>query len=270
MFPRGALIYITDKCKLNCIHCGIVNRYGCMCMESDIFNKTIDLLYENKCFIVSLSGGDPILHPYLFEFIKNIRNHRMLPVLGLSGVGLMNNDIYKLKNSGLGCIQVSLDGKDEQTNRILRGKGVFKEVKDNVKKMINSNILVNIATCICHENINYYKEMLEVFFNMKVYEIKVQCWEPPKWKTSLLTPLDKNEKNKVIEITQDFKNAYDYHNRIYLDEAFFEKKNKKNKVKRFILFPNGDVGSGDDYGSDIVGNILLDYDKIRRYYNNEE
>lgn len=267
MFPRGVLIYLTDQCQLSCIHCGIVNRYGGLCLKRNIFNKAIKLLYDNKCYVVALSGGDPILHPHLFEYIDNIRNNGMLPVLGLSGVGLEDADILRLKNSGIGCIQVSLDGNDEQTNSILRGKGNFEEIRNNIYKMLNKSILVNIATCICHENVGCYKEILEMFVKMGIYEIKVQCWEPPSCQRLALTPLDREEKRKVLEITNEFKDKYNYHNRIYLDVEFLEEKNTNGHLQRFILFPNGDVGNRDDYGGHIIGNILFDYEKIRRYYN---
>lgn len=267
MFPRGVLIYLTDKCNLHCKHCGIVERYSGIYLDRKSFNRTIKLLHESKCYIVALSGGDPILHPNLYDYIKTIRQHGMLPVLGLSGVGLTDDDVLRLKNSKLGCVQVSLDGKDEITNSVFRDKGVFAEVIKNVEKMANNGILVNIATCISRENIDFYREILELFSKMKIYHIKVQNWKENKNKKQLFTPLNEEDKRKVLGITKDFLKDHNYKNRIFLDNEFYGDNKTDKNDDRFILFPNGDVGNLDDYGENIIGNINSDFEKIRRFYN---
>ena len=68
MFPRGALVYLTNACTMNCKHCGIVNNYTPSFLDDESFEAAMDLLTDMKCYIVAISGGDPILHPHCFDY----------------------------------------------------------------------------------------------------------------------------------------------------------------------------------------------------------
>lgn len=268
MFPRGVLIYITNDCNLRCAHCGVVNKKNSRYMSSECFYKIMDFLKKKKSYIVAISGGDPILHPELFEFIEHIRKCNMLPVLGLSGVGINDEQIEKIANSGLGCVQVSLDGSNEEVNSIFRGKNVFNEVVNNIKKLQEKNVRVNLAFCLCRENAMDFDNMLELSYMLKVYEIKVQFWEKTG-DNNIFHELDKNEKELIIEKSIKFvkdKNLKDW---LALDINFetakYQYLKEDDVEKKCIFFPNGDVKETDSSNS-IVGNIMKNYEEVERYY----
>lgn len=135
MFPRGALLYLTNACNLNCRHCGIVENVNPCYLSKENFDKTLELLKDKKCYIVAISGGNPILHNNCFEFINKIRKSGILPVLGISGTGLNDEIIETIRNVNVGCVQVSLDGTTEYENSFFfRDKGSFNEIITNIKK----------------------------------------------------------------------------------------------------------------------------------------
>ena len=260
MFPRGALLYLTDACNLNCTHCGIVDNESSEFMTKECFYSAIFLLKEEKCCFVAISGGDPILHPNLIEFLQEIRKQGMLPVLGLSGVNITNEQIKILSQIGLGCIQVSLDGCCEKSNAIFRGKGVFDEVIKNIKEFQKHGINVNLAICLCKENYNEFILLMDLAREMNIYEIKVQFWEKIP-QCSRFTELTKEEKLIVKEMAISYRDKYKMYDWISLDLSYSD----ETKVqKKFMMLPNGDIKSNET--GELVGNILTNKEDIINYY----
>lgn len=260
MFPRGALIYLTNACNLNCSHCGVVNNDCPEYMSKECFYETISVLKEKKCYVVAISGGDPILHPDLFEFLKQIRANKMLPVLGLSGVNLNKEQIAKLANAGLGCIQVSLDGSNEKTNEVFRGPGTYNEIVNNIKRFRESGINVNLAICLCKENIEEFIPLMDLARKLKVYQLKVQFWEATP-QCAIYTELTKEEKRYIKETAMKYRDEYGMHSWIALDAEYLD---DQEAQKKFMVLPNGDVKINETAG--MLGNILFNREDIIRYY----
>lgn len=120
MFPRSCLLYLTNDCYLNCSHCAIVCKNNPSYMSYSCFKQIMSLLKKNKCYITAITGGDPLLHPDLFELLEEIRQNNMLAVLGISGIGLDDTIVKKIVKSKVGCVQVSLDGSTENYNSVFR------------------------------------------------------------------------------------------------------------------------------------------------------
>jgi len=269
MFPRGVLIYLTDACTLNCTHCGIVKEKNAKYMEYRCFEKLLNLLQRKKCYIVAISGGEPLLHPKLFEIASEIRKNKMLVVLGIAGVGLEENQIHNIVKSGISCVQISLDGSNERTNSIFRGQGVFNEIIKNIKLLQKKEIRVNLATCICKENLRDFNAILDLFLSLNAYEVKVQFWQKTS-ENNIFSELSNEEREHILEQILDFEDKYDKHGWISIDTTFNSAKynylkENQNIEEKFIVYPNGDVKSSET-GGNYIGNILLNIKEVEKYY----
>jgi len=69
----------------------------------------IDLLGKLKTGIITLSGGEPLLHPELDEMIRHIRGTGALAGLITNGYFLMPDRIQRLNDAGLDYLQISID-----------------------------------------------------------------------------------------------------------------------------------------------------------------
>lgn len=259
MFPRGALFYLTNSCNMNCRHCGIVDNANPSYLSNENFEGALKLLKEKKCYIVAISGGDPILHPQCFDYIRKIRANGMLPVLGISGVGLNDVLMEKIKKANVGCVQVSLDGTNEVENSFFRDKGSFSEILANIKKMQKEGIKVNIAVCLVKENVHILDNMLVFLKNLNAYQIKIQFWEKTYRNTSF-HELEKEEKREVFRKVQCFAKSNNLRNWANVDMDFAD----VDLEKKFILYPDGNVY--DKECGHCVGAILKDCERIKNYY----
>lgn len=260
MFPRGGLLYLTNACYLNCRHCGIVNNKNPLFLRDDLFDLFMKLLKEHKCYIVAVSGGEPLLHPNCFEYIKKIRKNGMLPVLGISGVYLSDEILDKIKKANVGCIQVSIDGIDELSNAMFRGKENFNKVITNIEKLKNAGIRVNVATCISKENIYLIDRLLEFLYKLNVYQIKIQFWK--KYKNNhFFHELNDEDKNYVYKKVKDFVTEHKMYDWANIDIDY---KIDCRKDKKLVMFPNGNIFDGE--GDKFVGKIDKDMEQIEQYY----
>ena len=53
--------------------------------------KRLDILAESARLIITISGGEPLLHPELDEIIRHIRKHGMIAGLITNGYFLTQN-----------------------------------------------------------------------------------------------------------------------------------------------------------------------------------
>ena len=67
----------------------------------------------------------------------------------------------KIKKEGVSCVQVSLDGPNEDINSIYRGKGVFENVISSIKNLKKASVKTNLAISLDKYNYDYLEEMLE-------------------------------------------------------------------------------------------------------------
>ncbi len=102
--PNGWL-EITTHCNLKCPKC----YRGCdrddipQVHESfeDITFNIDELIRIRNCQIISISGGEPLLHPQLHRIIAYIKSKGVKPWLHTNGVLLNKELVISLKNDGL-------------------------------------------------------------------------------------------------------------------------------------------------------------------------
>jgi len=90
---RKALVQINEPCNLHCAHCFVsANRRGKTMTLEDIRTKVIPRLVECRVNRVTLTGGEPFLHPDLLDVVAEFRAAGM-------EVGLCTNATLSLRTS---------------------------------------------------------------------------------------------------------------------------------------------------------------------------
>ena len=74
---------MTRRCNLNCIHCYSDSRNRAYPGElaDDEARKFINDIAEFKAPVILFSGGEPLLHPHIFDYIKLASDLGIRPVL---------------------------------------------------------------------------------------------------------------------------------------------------------------------------------------------
>jgi MoaA/NifB/PqqE/SkfB family radical SAM enzyme len=124
--PENITFVVTDRCNLRCKMCQYaysdapgyqLNQVGHM--EPDLFYKIIDELAGRP--MISFTGGEPLLHPQIAEFIAAAKNKGLLTTLTTNG-WLLARQAEALCQAGLDVLVVSVDGPEAVHNMIRGGK----------------------------------------------------------------------------------------------------------------------------------------------------
>jgi len=84
--------------------------------------KRVDLLAALGTTIITISGGEPLLHPDLDEIIRHIRKRGAIATLITNGYLLTPERIHRLNRAGLDYLQISIDNvlPDETSKKSLK------------------------------------------------------------------------------------------------------------------------------------------------------
>src|SRR3982750_1712990 len=117
MIARGVLstehvllahIIPTRKCNLSCGYCNEYDDFSPPIPTETILSR-IDHLARLKTAIVTISGGEPLLHPDIEKIIQRIRHHGMIAGMITNGYLLTPKKIQALNDAGLEHLQISID-----------------------------------------------------------------------------------------------------------------------------------------------------------------
>jgi MoaA/NifB/PqqE/SkfB family radical SAM enzyme len=106
--PVLAHIIPTRRCNLSCTYCNEFDDFSPP-VPLATMQRRIDLLGNLGTSAVSLSGGEPLLHPQLDEIIAHIRSHGMMAGMITNGYLLTADRIQRLNRAGLEHLQISID-----------------------------------------------------------------------------------------------------------------------------------------------------------------
>jgi len=84
--------------------------------------RRIDKLAELDTSIVTVSGGEPMMHPQLDDIIRHIRSRGIIAGLISNGYYFTPDRIKRLNDAGLEYLQISIDNvnPDEVSRKSLR------------------------------------------------------------------------------------------------------------------------------------------------------
>lgn len=106
--PVLAHIIPIRRCNLSCTYCNEYDDFSKPVPTVDMFRR-IDRLAELGTTIITISGGEPLLHPDLDGIVARIRKHGMLTGMITNGYLLTSDRIRRLNRAGLEHLQISID-----------------------------------------------------------------------------------------------------------------------------------------------------------------
>src|SRR3954467_13721498 len=106
--PIMAHIIPIRRCNLSCAYCNEYDNFSKPVPLETILGR-LELLGNLKTGVITLSGGEPLLHPDLDDIIRGIRRNATLAGLITNGYLLTAERIHRLNDAGLDYLQISID-----------------------------------------------------------------------------------------------------------------------------------------------------------------
>lgn len=239
-YPFSCELNITNKCNLNCYFCSMnstpsINDFNNYSSEN--LDIIIQQLKKVHCKYISLSGGEPMVHPNFFSIAQKLNDAGFSVTLTTNGTLINKDSITKIKSSGICWIQISMHSLSPETCKTIMGFNVQQKIL-NAINLINDTPNIGLTVCIVKnpynkseipDIINYLdaRKIAYIFRN----ELKVG-----------------RAKNGHIEITDA-----DALLSLYIQN----RDNPVGKIRKFAVLTNGDVVTCSELGIPL-GNIFKD------------
>ena len=109
------------RCNLSCTYCNEFDDVSSPVPIEEML-KRVDRLAELGTSVITISGGEPMMHPELDQVIARMRRHKMIAGLITNGYLLTPERIERLNQAGLEYLQISIDNvnPDEVSKKSLK------------------------------------------------------------------------------------------------------------------------------------------------------
>ncbi|MFC2131826.1 radical SAM/SPASM domain-containing protein [Bacteroidota bacterium] len=218
--PTNVIWEITSACNLRCSQCyASSNKALTNELNTEEAKRLIDIFHDWKVFTLTLSGGEPLMRPDIFELLDHISKKNFNTQILSNGTLITDDIICRLKDTSVDRVQVSIDGL-EKTHDSLRGmNGAFKSTVRALSPLIDAGFEVCVSITANKKNINEILDLVNYVGSIGVEIFKV----------GVFMPYGRGEDNKALSLTpQDMKRLSNIINtrRKELEESVIQINNK--------------------------------------------
>lgn len=161
---------LLRKCNLSCRHCyansfnkdfeGELNLDACL--------KNVKDLKKAKVPAVILSGGEPLLHPHVFDIAKAVKAEGFYLALSSNGILITEEVAKKLKEIDFNYVGVSLDGIGPVHDHIRGEIGAFDNSVEGIKQGVANDLKMGLRTTLTNTNFHQIGDMLDLCLKLGV------------------------------------------------------------------------------------------------------
>jgi len=123
-FPLVLMLEPLFRCNLACPGCGKIQHPKEILKQHLTPEQCFAAVEECGAPVVSIPGGEPLMHPQIDEIVKGLVERRKFVYLCTNGL-LLEKSLDKFEPSPYLTFSVHLDGLQEQHDRCVDRKGVF-------------------------------------------------------------------------------------------------------------------------------------------------
>ena len=247
-YPYSALIELTPKCNMNCIHCYLQEHHIEQEMSYKHIIEILDILYDEGILFLTFTGGEIFTRKDFIDIYLYAKKRGFMVELFTNGALLTDEIVKVLKKYPPILVDVSIYGASETTyKKITKCHNMFEKVIENCKKMIKNNIRVALRTPVLTYTLDEIEEMRKIADDIGA----VFCTS-----FEISPTIDRDTKTQQYQV--NIKDSLAYEVKEYFEKEYHEKREipesykPKNEPIPIFLCNMGKGGLVIDY----EGNLL--------------
>ncbi len=105
---------LTNTCSAQCSFCTIWKQKPKVSVDLDKALKTIDKLADLHVKFITLTGGEPVIHPHVEDIVQRCTDRQMVSSILVADPRLLTeNKLNSISKAGIDMIAISLDHYDD-------------------------------------------------------------------------------------------------------------------------------------------------------------
>ena len=146
-FPLVLMLEPLFRCNLACSGCGKIQHPTEILKQNLTPEQCFAAVEECGAPVVSIPGGEPLLHPQINEIVEGLVQRKKFVYLCTNGI-LLEKSLSKFKPSPYLTFSVHLDGLREQHDKCVDRQGVFDKAIAAIKAAKQQGFRVTTNTTV--------------------------------------------------------------------------------------------------------------------------
>ncbi len=152
LVPPFLFISLTNDCNLSCQGCWVTPSKPPTAIPPETLDRLITQWQHRGSSFFGLLGGEPLLHPGLFDVIA--RHPEAYFQLFTNGTLLTDAVAARLRELGNVTPLISIEGRDAAGDERRGGRGVFGRAMEALDHCRRHRLITGVATSVCRTNID--------------------------------------------------------------------------------------------------------------------
>lgn len=208
-FPLLAQLIVTRRCNLRCGYC---TEYDTVSQPVPLaaIKRRIAALARLETGVVTLTGGEPLLHPDLPEIVAQVRRLGMHATMITNGTLLTERWIEALNSADLDILQISIDNlrPDRISGKSLRGLDrKLKLLAEHARFKVNVNCVLGVSEERTEDAIQVARRAMHYGFSHSVGVL-----HDAAGKLEPLSPRQKAAYHEIGRLSRSWVHWFNYHN----------------------------------------------------------
>lgn len=166
--PMLTQMVVTRRCNLACGYCNEYDDYSDPVPTEELFRR-VDHLADLGTLVLTLTGGEPLIHPDLHRVVERATSHGMVVTTISNAYPFTKRWVERLNDAGLTLVQISVDNLEPNEVSQKSWSKIKKRLvllRDHAKFGVNINAV--LGSCPPAETRKLAEEVRELGFFMTV------------------------------------------------------------------------------------------------------
>lgn len=163
---------IVNHCNAKCVYCSFHKEKVQKYVGLDDAKRAIDYFCDIDIGVLSLTGGEPLLNPYLPDIIRYARGRGLIVYTGTNALALTEEFAKELKMAGVSAVWISFESSSFDAFDMNRGIPALHEKVISGLHALNDVGLNVFAIALINKSIGDLSEFAKMLLSMGFDKVK--------------------------------------------------------------------------------------------------
>jgi radical SAM protein with 4Fe4S-binding SPASM domain len=177
--PNRVTFEITRRCNLDCEHC--IRAAGDPLpneLSTEAVRDALTTFDEMGVFEVSITGGEPLLRPDIFEILAHLARLDLDFRLLTTGYYIDEPMAERLATAGVERVQISLDGLPETHNEFRRDTEAFQRSAAAIEHLEQEGVDVQVSSVVTQKTFRDIPDLVDRCAELGADAFKILALQP--------------------------------------------------------------------------------------------
>jgi len=218
LFPIVLMLEPLEACNLRCSGCGRIREYENHLSARLSADQALEVAEQARAPVVSVSGGEPLLHPEIVRIVEGLVAQRRWVFLCTNGL-LLAQRLEEFRPHERLCFVVHLDGTEKVHDAITGRPGTYAQALQAIRQAQKAGFRVCTNTTVFHGS--DVEDLRKLFAALKALRVEGLMVSPGYAYGAVPERelfLKREEAVKVFRVLLDGRGGYPfYDNPLFLD-----------------------------------------------------